>query len=319
LGHEASERIAVITWPVALMLSRQGLAQSSCAGFEGGMQDGILSIQSAVAYGHVGNSAAVFPLQRLGFEVWPVNTVLFSNHTGYGAWRGRVVPLDWVEEIIAGIAERGAIPRIRAVLSGYLGDPGLGEAVLRTVAQVRAERPDMLYACDPVMGDEGRGFFVRPGIPEFFRDHALPVADIVTPNQFELAWLAGRPITSLEDALAAAEAVRARGPRLVVCTSLRLGDDQELAVLAQNGLGSWLCRTPNLPIALNGTGDAFTALFLGAWLRTGAVHSTLEHAVAAMFAVVEATLATESRELDLVAAQDSLVAPAKRFPAVRVG
>ena len=129
------------------------------------MQDGILSIQSAVAYGHVGNSAAVFPLQRLGFEVWPVNTVLFSNHTGYGAWRGRVVGLDWVEEIIEGMADRGAIPRTRAVLSGYLGDASLGEAVLRVVERVRAARPDMLYACDPVMGDEGRGFFVRPGHP----------------------------------------------------------------------------------------------------------------------------------------------------------
>jgi len=282
------------------------------------MQDGILSIQSAVAYGHVGNSAAVFPLQRLGFEVWPVNTVLFSNHTGYGAWRGRVVPLDWVEEIIEGIAERGAIPHIRAVLSGYLGDPALGDAVLRAVARVRAVRPDALYACDPVMGDEVRGFFVRPGIPEFFRAYALPVADIVTPNQFELAWLAGHLIGSLEDALAAAAAVRSRGPRLVVCTSLQLGDPDELAVLAQDAAGSWLCRTPNLPITLNGTGDAFTALFLGAWLRTGDVARTLEHAVAAMFALVEATHGTGSRELELVLAQDSLVAPARPFPAVRI-
>src|SRR4051812_14461438 len=156
--------------------------------------DGIISIQSAVAYGHVGNSAAVFPLQRLGFEVWPVNTVLFSNHTGYGAWRGRVVGQDWVEEILLGMAERGVIPRTRAVLSGYLGDPSLGDAVvLRTVGEARAARGRgrMLYACDRVMGDEGRGFFVRPGIPEFSRDRAVPAADIVTPNQFELAWLAG--------------------------------------------------------------------------------------------------------------------------------
>ena len=179
-------------------VERVPLRKARAQRFEGAMQDGILSIQSAVAYGHVGNSAAVFPLQRLGFEVWPVNTVLFSNHTGYGAWRGRVVALDWVEEIIEGIAERGAIPRTRAVLSGYLGDPSLGEAVLRTVARVRAERPDMLYACDPVMGDEGRGFFVKPGIPEFFRDHAVPAADIVTPNQFELAWLAGRPVAGVD-------------------------------------------------------------------------------------------------------------------------
>jgi pyridoxine kinase len=282
------------------------------------MQDGILSIQSAVAYGHVGNSAAVFPLQRLGFEVWPVNTVLFSNHTGYGAWRGRIVPLEWVEEIIAGLADRGAIPRTRAVLSGYLGDANLGEAVLRTVARVRGERPDMVYACDPVMGDEGRGFFVKAGIPEFFRDHAMPVADIVTPNQFELAWLAGGPVEDLNDAMDAAAAVRAKGPKIVVCTSLALDDPAELGILAHSAEASWLCRTPRLPVTLNGTGDAFTALFLGSWLKTGDVARTLEHAVAAMFALVEATHRAGSRELELVLAQDSLVAPARPFPAVRV-
>ena len=283
------------------------------------MQDGILSIQSAVTYGHVGNSAAVFPLQRLGFEVWPVSTVLFSNHTGYGAWRGRVVGLDWVEEIIEGIAERGAISRTRAVLSGYLGDPTLGEAVLRVVGRVRAARPDMLYACDPVMGDEGRGFFVRPGIPEFFRDHAVPVADIVTPNQFELAWLAGGPVEDLDDAIAAAAAVRAKGPKIVVCTSLAVEDAAELGILAHSAEASWLCRTPRLPISLNGTGDVFTALFLGSWLRTGRFESALEHAVAAMYALVDATWRAGSRELELIAAQDQLLAPARTFPAVRVG
>jgi pyridoxine kinase len=281
------------------------------------MQDGILSIQSAVTYGHVGNSAAVFPLQRLGFEVWPVNTVLFSNHTGYGAWRGRGVALDWVEELIEGVAERGAIPRTRAVLSGYLGDPSLGAAVLRAVARVRAERADMLYACDPVMGDEGRGFFVRPGIPEFFRDHAVPAADIVTPNQFELAWLAGRSIASLDEAVAAAAAVRATGPRIVVCTSLDLGND--LGILAHSAEASWLCRTPRLPITLNGTGDAFTALFLGYWLKSGTLDAALSHAVSAMYALVEATHRAGSRELELIAAQDQLLAPAASFPAVRVG
>ncbi|HEX6013288.1 MAG TPA: pyridoxal kinase PdxY [Geminicoccaceae bacterium] len=282
------------------------------------MSDGILSIQSAVAYGHVGNSAAVFPLQRLGFEVWPVSTVLFSNHTGYGAWRGRVVGLDWVEEIVEGIAERGAIPRTCAVLSGYLGDPSLGEAVLRAVARVREARPDMVYACDPVMGDEGRGFFVRPGIPEFFRDRAVPAADLITPNQFELAWLAGRTIAGVDDALAAAAKVRGTGPRIVVCTSLETGREGELGVLADSAEASWLCRTPKLPVDLNGTGDAFTALFLGGWLAPGRLDQTLERAVAAMYALVEATHRAGSRELELVAAQDQLVAPARHFAAQRL-
>lgn len=283
------------------------------------MHDGILSIQSAVAYGHVGNSAAVFPLQRLGFEVWPVNTVLFSNHTGYGTWRGRMVDLAWVEEIIEGMAERGAIPRCRAVLSGYLGDPSLGEAVLRTVARVRAARPEMLYVCDPVMGDENRGFFVRPGIPEFFKAHAVPAADIITPNQFELAYLASMSIERLEDALQAAAAVRATGPRIVVTTSLFLGDERELAVLADSAEASWIVWTPRLPVSLNGTGDAFTALFLGHWLASGSrLDATLERAVSAMYALVEATHAAGSRELELIAAQDQLAAPKRRFMAQRL-
>ena len=282
------------------------------------MRDGILSIQSAVAYGHVGNSAAVFPLQRLGFEVWPVNTVLFSNHTGYGAWRGRVVGLDWVEEIIEGIADRGAIARTRAVLSGYLGDPTLGEAVLRTVARVRRARPDMLYACDPVMGDEGRGFFVRPGIPEFFKATAVPAADIITPNQFELAYLAAMEIRSVGDALAAAAKVRATGPRVVVCTSLSVGDARELGILADSEAASWIVWTPHLPVTLNGTGDAFTALFLGNWLATGDLAATLENAVSSMYALVEATHEAGSRELELVTAQHQLVEPKRRFAAARV-
>ena len=178
----------------------------------------------------------------------------------------------------------------------------------------------MLYACDPVMGDEGRGFFVRPGIPEFFRDHAVPAADIVTPNQFELAWLAGRPV---DEPGRRAGCLRPRfappGRGIVVCTSLALDDPDELGILAHSADASWLCRTPRLPITLNGTGDAFTALFLGSWLKTGRLDATLEHAVAAMYALVEATHATGSRELELIAAQDQLLAPARRFPAVRVG
>jgi pyridoxine kinase len=284
------------------------------------MHDGILSIQSSVAYGHVGNSAAVFPLQRLGFEVWPVNTVLFSNHTGYGQWRGHVVELPQVEEIVQGIEERGAFPHTRAVLSGYLGAPPLGEALLRTVAKVRGARPGALFVCDPVMGDEGRGFFVRPGIPELFRERIVPRADIVTPNAFELAWLAGTPIESIADACRAAGKARALGPSVVVATSLKLPERPgELGILADTALGSWLCWTPELPVKLNGTGDAFTALLLGWWLRTGSVPEALSRAVSAMYALVEATHGSGSGELELVAAQGSFEAPERMFVAELVG
>ena len=284
------------------------------------MQDGIISIQSHVAFGHVGNSAAVFPLQRLGHEVWPVNTVLFSNHTGYGVWRGKVMPIETVREVLAGVEERGGFDRAKAVLSGYLGSADLGEAVLETVALVRARRPDALYVCDPVMGDIGRGFFVAEGIPGFFKHEAVPKADIITPNQFELAYLAATELASLADVLAAARKVREAGPKLVMVTSLELAERTgELGILAETATGTWVVWTPKLDIQLNGTGDAFTALTLAYWLATeGNAQLTLEAVASAMFALVEATAAAGERELVLVAAQDRLAAPARRFTAQRL-
>jgi pyridoxine kinase len=281
--------------------------------------EGILSIQSHVAYGHVGNCAAVFPLQRLGFEVWSVNTVQFSNHTGYGAWKGHANTIDQIREILSGVEERGAFSRTRAVMSGYLGDPQLGDAVLETVAKIRQARPGAIYACDPVMGDVGRGFFVRPGIPEFFRDKALPQADIVTPNAFELAWLADRAVDSIDDALQGAAKVRSMGPSLVVVTSLELpGAEDEIVVLADTAEGSWLVRTPRLPLTVNGTGDATTALVLGNRLMDPDVATMLQRSVSAMFELVRRTHENGSREIELIAAQEAYGHPPRLFPVERV-
>ncbi|MGB8843157.1 MAG: pyridoxal kinase PdxY [Aliidongia sp.] len=279
----------------------------------------ILTIQSAVAYGHVGNSAAVFALQRLGFEAWAVNTVQFSNHPGYGAWRGRVAPADEVAAVIQGIAERGVLPGCRAVLSGYLGDPALGAVVLDAVAQVKAANPAALWCCDPVIGDVGTGIYVRPGIAEFFRDRALEAADLLTPNVFEAEFLTGRRIDSLEDALAACAALRARGPRLVLLTSLcRTGPEGErIGLLASSAAGAWLVETPLLPLTANGAGDAVAALFLGHWLSRGDIAAALEAAASAIHAVLNQTLASGEREIQLIAAQDTLAAPPERFPARR--
>lgn len=284
------------------------------------MQDGIISIQSHVAYGHVGNSAAVFPLQRLGHEVWPVNTVLFSNHTGYGAWRGQVLPVAAVREVLAGVEERGGFDRANAVLSGYLGSADLGQAVLETVAHVQARRPEALYVCDPVMGDVDRGFFVAEGIPAFFKHEAVPKAQIITPNQFELAYLAARELQTLADVLEAARTVRLMGPKLVMVTSLMLAERPgELGVLAETAAGTWVVWTPRLDIQLNGTGDAFTALTLAYWLATGGdAAATLEAAASAMFGLVDASWQAGERELALVAAQDRLTAPGRRFSAQRL-
>ncbi|MFL5148220.1 MAG: pyridoxal kinase, partial [Microvirga sp.] len=168
----------------------------------------ILSIQSHVAYGHVGNAAAVFPMQRLGVEVWPIHTVQFSNHTGYGAWTGRVFDGATIAELVEGIAARGVLAHCDGVLSGYMGSAEIGIAILAAVARVREANPGALYCCDPVIGDIGRGVFVRPGIPEFMRDKALPAADIVTPNQFELDFLSGLTTGTLAEAKEAVAAVQ---------------------------------------------------------------------------------------------------------------
>lgn len=277
----------------------------------------ILSIQSAVAYGHVGNSAAVFPLQRLGFEVWPVDTVQFSNHTGYGAWRGRAWDADTIAAVIKGIGERGGYARCEAVLSGYLGERALGDAVLGAVAQAKAAQPTALYCCDPVIGDDHGGSFVRPGIAEFFRDAAIPAADIVTPNRFELAFLSGREVASVDAALAAAAALRARGPRLVLATSLPAGAD-EIAMLAAGDSGAWLVTMPRLPLLANGAGDLTAALFLGYFLRGQDASRALGQTAAAVRAVIEATLQAGEAELQIVAAQDAFPAPPLRFKPTRV-
>jgi pyridoxine kinase len=282
----------------------------------------ILSIQSHVAYGHVGNRAAVFPLQRLGNDVWAVNTVQFSNHTGYGAWTGEVFSAEHVAAVIEGIAQRGALDRCDAVLSGYMGDAALGRAILDAVARVRAGNPRAVYCCDPVMGDFGRGFFVRPGIKEFMAGQAVPAADVVTPNHFELEFLAGHEIRDLGSALEAAARVRAMGPRLVMVTSLeRTGGPREtIELLLDSPEGAWLVETPRLPLepAPNGAGDAVAALFLHGLLRGDEPPAALGFAASAIWAVIEATMRAGTRELQLVAAQDELVSPTRRFAPQKV-
>ncbi|MEW2144604.1 pyridoxal kinase PdxY [Micromonospora vinacea] len=280
----------------------------------------ILSIQSSVAYGHVGNSAAAFPLQRLGHEVWPVLTVHFSNHTGYGAWRGPLLPAADVAEVIAGIGDRGVLGTADAVLSGYQGDPAVGAVILDAVATVKATNPAAVYCCDPVMGDAGRGMFVRPGIPEYLRDTVVPRADIITPNHFELDFLAGRTTNSLAEVLDAVDVVRATGPRHVLVTSVLYGDlpPDSLEVVAVSDEGAWAVTTPLLPINPNGGGDVTAALYLAHLCTTGSPATALERTIASVYAVLEATLAAGTREIQLIAAQDVIADPPTRFTARRL-
>ncbi len=276
----------------------------------------ILSIQSHVAYGHVGNSSAVFPMQRLGVEVWPIHTVQFSNHTGYGAWKGRVFEAAMIDEVLDGIAERGVLPRCDGVLSGYMGSAETGQAILSAVARVRDANPRALYCCDPVIGDVGRGVFVRPGIPEFMRDQALAEADIVTPNHFELDYLSGLTTETLTDVKGAVAAVQRLGPRVVLVTSLhtRESPPDGIDLLAGEGGAFWRVRTPKLSLSVNGAGDAIAALFFVHYVRTGSAAAALGEASASIYGLLKRTADAGSREILIVAAQDEFVAPTQRFP-----
>jgi pyridoxine kinase len=280
----------------------------------------VLSIQSHVAYGHVGNSSATFALQRLGTEVWPVHTVQFSNHTGYGSWRGRVFDGAFIDEVVDGIGERGVLDTCDAVLSGYLGSADVGHAVVGAVARVKLANPRALYCCDPVIGDVGRGVFVRPGIEELLRDVALPAADLATPNHFELDLLTGRTTRTLADVTEAVTQLQASGPRVVLTTSLDVDDTPADAVdlLASEGGRHWRVRTPRLGVAVNGAGDATAALFLRHWSTTRSAAAALEATTASVWGLLRATEEAGSREIVLVAGQDELVSPSRTFEVVEV-
>lgn len=280
----------------------------------------ILSIQSWVAYGHVGNTSAVFPLQRLGAEVWAVNTVQFSNHTGYGAWTGDVYTGAQVAKIIEGVEARGAFSRCDAVLSGYMGDRAIGDAILGAAARVKAANPKAVFCCDPVIGDDDTGDYVRPGIAAFMREHAVPAADIITPNRYEVERLTGNAVRTQADAKAAIRTLQALGPRTVLITSVQTEETpaDAMDMIAGEGGQYFLLRTPRERIHVNGAGDAIAALFLFHRLATGSVADALSRAGSSIYGLLRRTAEAGSREILTVAAQDEFILPSKNFSAIAI-
>ncbi|MDR6907420.1 pyridoxine kinase [Agromyces sp. 3263] len=280
----------------------------------------VLSIQSAVAYGHVGNSAAVFPLQRIGVEVMPVYTVNFSNHTGYGAWRGPLISPEDVREVIAGIEDRGAFPGIDVILSGYQGSEGIADVILDAVARIKAANPAAVYSCDPVMGNAKSGCFVAPAIPVLLRERVVPAADLITPNQFELGYLTGTEPGSLDSTLDSVDLARASGPRTVLVTSVERPDREEgtIEMLAVDDHGAWIVQTPLLPLKANGSGDVTAALFTAHYRRTGDAADALARTASSVFDLLENTHESGERELRLVESQEAYAHPRMQFEARRV-
>lgn len=275
----------------------------------------VLSFQSAVALGYVGNSGAAFALRRLGHEVWPIDTVSFSNHPGHGGFRGRATPAGEMRELVRGLAERGVLGRCQAVLSGYLGAAEQGPAVIEAAAEVKAANPKALFVLDPVIGDHGR-IYVKPGIAEFLRDDALPQADILTPNQLELEFLTGRQTSDTVSALAAAAALRGAS-RLIVATGLSLSDlgADTMAMLVVSNQGRWCIATPRIDHPAYGAGDVFAAVLTGRLLSGEAPPDAAAHAASAVHALVARSLARGAPDLALVEGQDDLLQPPVVFRA----
>jgi len=279
----------------------------------------VISIQSQVAFGHVGNSAAVFPLQIHGIDVVAVPTTLLSNRPGYPTIRGKVLEVDIVDELLRGIEERGAVESADMILSGYLGSAANAEVIAEFVVRAKDSNRELRYCCDPVLGDRDRGLFVRNDIPPLVRDRLCALADIVTPNHFEFEWLCGAEARTIAQVIAAARGLMARGPSTVIVTSAELSDTpaDQIETLAITREGAWRVRTPRVPISPNGTGDLFAALLVAATVRGDDTPAALSHAASAIFAVLECTAQANTTEMRIVGSADALVNPKRTFEARR--
>ena len=280
----------------------------------------ILSIQSSVSYGHVGNSAAVFPLQRIGHEVMPIYTVMFSNHTGYGEWGGPLLTGDNVRDVVRGIDARGGLDDVQLVLSGYQGGNDIGDAILDAVALVKARNPESVYACDPVLGSASSGCFVAPEVQSLIRDRVVPAADLITPNQFELGFLTGTDPHTIDETLASVDLIRQNGPQTVLVTSVLRPDRPEgtIEMLAVTPDGAWIVQTPQLPFKANGSGDVTAALFSAQLRGSGDAASALGRTAASVFELLENTLNSGERELQLIESQEAYVSPKHLFEVTQV-
>jgi pyridoxine kinase len=275
----------------------------------------VLSIQSHVVYGHVGNRSAVFPLERLGIDVWPINTVQFSYNTGKPGWSGTAFGAANIRAILESLNSRGILKDCDALLSGYMGDAETGGAILDAVDSVRKANPATVYCCDPVMGDYPKGFYVKPDVAAFIRDQAVPRANIVIPNLFEAEFLSDTHIDSVASALRAVDAIHTKGPGIVILTSFKPDDGHSIGFLVSDGSRHFCVSTPMLsfPVPPKGSGDLVSALFLGYYLIENDVQTAIEFSASTLHVILEKTLQLDKEELAIVEMQDSIANPYSNF------
>lgn len=278
---------------------------------------GILSIQSQVVAGFVGNAASVFALQRLGAEIWPLPTVILSNHPGHGGAQGGKLAAELKTSLLDGLDEFGCFARCEGVISGYLSGGDDAALVGAAVRRARAGSGGV-YLCDPVMGDDGRTY-VKPDVVEAIH-YLAGIADIITPNAYELALLSKMTLHNRADALRAMRVLQVLGPRIVLLTSFTGADTLPgmLDVMVLDGPDSWRLSMPLMAYKFSGAGDVLAALFLHFSLALKHSAQAMAAACAALFGVLELTMQTSANELALLAGQHHLVAPARFFEVERL-
>jgi pyridoxine kinase len=255
----------------------------------------------------------VFPLQLAGNEVAAVPTTLLSNHPAYPTVHGTVLDAELVRQLLVGLEERGVVEASSVLMTGYIGSAEIAEVVVDFVTRAKARNPSLIYVCDPVMGDTGPGFYVKPAVREAIAGQLVPLADVITPNRFEFDFLTGRQSGNATALLAAARTLDKRTV-LVTGGSMSLSEEG-LETYAVEQDGAWRVATPRLVCKASGTGDLLTALFVANMLKGKPTPLALGDAVSGVFGVLEVTAENEGLELDLVRASGLLFGPKRRFAA----
>nr|CAG4638577.1 EOG090X09AY [Cyclestheria hislopi] len=295
----------------------------------------VLSIQSHVVSGYVGNKSAVFPLQVLGFEVSAINSVQFSNHTGYGKWKGNVLNSQELDDLMSGL-QTNNLDNFTHILTGYVASESFLLQVYEVVKRLKDKDPNTIYVCDPVMGDNGHLYVPKELLP-IYRDKLIPLADIITPNQYEAEVLTGKKITNEQDALECMKMLHEKGAKVVIISSSDIGPNGVLLAFGsvkQRGANgpseAWKIEIPRLPHLFTGTGDLFAALLL-AWMHRchGDLAAAMERSMGSLQGVLQRTLSYAEKkwkkgspngpkhlELRLIQSKEDLENPPSTFRAV---
>lgn len=270
----------------------------------------ILTIQSHVVFGHAGNAAAVFPMQRLGHEVSVLNLLQFSNHTGHGSWGGKAISADELNDVFKGLKAVGALNKLDCILSGYIGSLEQAQAVYDFVREVQSINPQVIYCCDPVMGDERPGLYVKPEIAAFHASHLVPLANWITPNRFELAQLVNRSIHSVQEAVVACKELFNKNKQGILATSIA-HHSEKTGLLLMTKEGIYHCEAPKYDLirTVHGTGDVATATFLGHLFNGNTPIEAMEKTANAMHDMTQFTFQNQLSELGLIACQEKIAHP----------